>query len=57
MLWKLFETKHYKEIRRGQEFIESVIKEHYQSMCNGSHDSKKGLLYHYLSNDNLLQSN
>ena len=53
MLWKLFETKHYKEIRRGQEFIETVIKEHYQSMCNGNNDDKKGLLYHYLSNDKL----
>lgn len=53
MLWKLFETENYAEIRKSQEFIEATIHKHYQQMMSSNRVIEYGLLSHYLSSEKL----
>ena len=52
MLWKLFETKNYRDIRKGQEFIEQTVYKYYQKIGHNE-SSEKGILSHYLSSEHL----
>lgn len=53
MLWKLFETENYANIRESQEYIEATVYKHYQEMVSSNQYAEFGLLSHYLSSEKL----
>ena len=53
MLWKIFDTENYAQIRKGQEYIESIIHKYYHEMFSSAQSMESGLLSHYLSNEKL----